>query len=426
VVVDALLGTGLTRDVEGAAADAIAWILAARERGARVVAVELPSGLDADTGQPHGPTVAADATVTCGLPKLGLVLEPGRELAGRVLIARIGIVDRAPDAAPEAFLVTRALAAAWLPLRPRSGHKGRFGHALVVAGSQGKAGAAALAARGALRVGAGLVTVACPAPESAALQAGLPEAMTAPLACNAAGGLAEHALGDVLALASERDVVAIGPGLGSAPETVALIRALVGRCERPLVIDADGLNALAAQPTLLKAREAASILTPHPGEAARFLGVTAADVNRDRVGAARSIVERSRSVVALKGAATVIASPDARVAVNPTGGAALGTGGTGDVLCGVVAGLVAQGLGTFEAAVIGVYFHGLAGDRWQAVHGDAGLRASELADGIPGALRAVREGHGEQGDDERSRAGRAGQHDRGALGGGGLLRILGP
>jgi len=416
VVVDALLGTGLARSIEGAAAEAIGWIAAARARGAKVVAVDLPSGLDADTGQPHGTAVAADVTVTCGLPKLGLALEPGRSLAGRVLVARIGIADRAPEATPEAWLVTRAVAAAWLPARPRSGHKGRFGHALVVAGSRGKAGAAALAARGALRAGAGLVTIACPAPESAALQAGLPEAMTAPLAAGPEGGLAQHGVEDLLALAGERDVVALGPGLGTEPGTVAAIRGVVARCDRPLVLDADGLNALASQPALLKGRKAASILTPHPGEAARFVGLMAADVNRDRVGIARSLAERTRSVVALKGAATVIASPDGRVAVNPTGGAALGTGGTGDVLCGVVAGLVAQGLGAFEAAALGVYLHGLAGDRWQARHGDAGLRASELADGIPEARCAVQENEGGRGGDERGEAG-----DAGRSGGGGWL-----
>jgi len=391
VVVDALFGTGLARPVEGPAARAIVWIAAARAQGARVVAVDLPSGLDADTGQPHGSAVAADVTVSCGLPKLALALEPGRSLAGRILVARIGIADAAPDAAPDAWLLTRAAAAAALPPRPRAGHKGTFGHVLVVAGSRGKAGAAALAARGALRAGAGLVTVACPAEEGAALQAGLPEAMTAPLAATPDGGIAAASVAAILALADARDVVCLGPGLGTSAETVRAIREVVARVPRPLVLDADGLNALAQEPALLKAREAASILTPHPGEAARFVGLAAADVNRDRVGVARSIAERTRAVVVLKGAATVIAAPDGRVAVNPTGGAALGTGGTGDVLCGVTAGLVAQGLPAFEAAVLAAYLHGLAGDRWQARRGAAGLRASELADGIPEAWHALRE-----------------------------------
>lgn len=412
VVVDALFGTGLARPVEGPAARAIVWIAAARARGAHVVAVDLPSGIDADTGQPHGSAVAADVSVSCGLPKLGLALEPGRSLAGRILVARIGIVDVAPDAAADAWLLTPEAAAAALPPRPRAGHKGTFGHVLVLAGSRGKAGAAALAARGALRAGAGLVTVACPEAEGAALQAGLPEAMTAPLAATPEGGIAAATVAAIFALAETRDVLCVGPGLGTGAETVRAVREVVAGAQQPLVLDADGLNALASEPGLLKAREAASILTPHPGEAARFVGLAAADVNRDRVGVARSIAERTRAVVALKGAATVIAAPDGRVAVNPTGGAALGTGGTGDVLCGVTAGLVAQGLPAFEATVLAAYLHGLAGDRWQALQGDAGLRASELADGIPEAWHALRESDGSSDGGAQRAGGGAGRKPR--------------
>jgi len=398
VVVDALFGTGLARPVEGEAAHAIARISAAREAGARVVSVDLPSGLDTDTGQVLGCAVAADVTVACGLPKLALALEPGRSHAGRVLVARIGIADAAPGVAPDARSWSASAAAAALPARPQAGHKGTFGHVLVIAGSRGKAGAAILAARGALRAGSGLVTVACPEGENAVLQSGLPEAMSAPLPETAGGGLAAEAVREALALASARDVLAVGPGLGTESSTQKAIAELVARADRPLVLDADGLNAVAAQPDVLKARRAASILTPHPGEAARFLGLTAADVNRDRVGVARSLAARTGAVIVLKGAATVVAAPGGRVAVNPTGGAALGTGGTGDVLCGVVAGLLAQGMGAFEAAATAVYVHGLAGDRWQVRHGAAGLRASELADAIPDALRVLRDGASEDGE----------------------------
>jgi NAD(P)H-hydrate epimerase len=389
VVVDALLGTGLARLVEGAPAAAIRRMRAARPR-ARVVAVDLPSGLDADTGQVHGTAVEADVTVTIGLPKLGLALEPGRSLAGRVLVARIGIADEAPDAPAEAGLWTAAAAAARLPARPRAGHKGSFGHVLVVAGGRGKTGAAALAAEGAARAGAGLVTIACPAGLNEILEVKCTEAMTAPMPDTAAGSFAGAALEPLLALADERDVVVLGPDLAA-------------RVARPLVLDADGLFAFTAGAggpgralAALAARRAATILTPHPGEAARLLGTSAAEVNGDRPAAARRIARASGAVVLLKGAATVVASPGGRTTVNPTGGPVLGSGGTGDVLAGLVGGLLAPyGVragedGAHEAAALGAWIHGFAADRLAARRGSAGVLAGELARELPEAMEALR------------------------------------
>ena len=389
VIVDALFGTGLERPVTGAAAAAIRRIAGARP-AARVVAVDLPSGLDADTGAVHGSAVAADVTVTLGLPKLGLALEPGRSLAGRIVVARIGIADQAPGAAAAAELWRARAAARHLPERPAAGHKGSFGHVLVVAGSRGKAGAAALAAEGAARAGAGLVTVACPAGINEILQLKRTETMTAPVPDTAEGGLAASALGPILALARERDVVALGPGLGREAETQKLVRDVAARVAAPLVIDADGLFAFAAEVAALKARKGATILTPHPGEAARLLATTPAAINGDRVGAARRLAAAAASVVLLKGAATVIAGPDGRVAVNPTGGPVLGSGGTGDVLTGVVAALVGQGLAAFEAAALGAWLHGAAGDRLAARRGRSGVLAGELAAELPEAAEALR------------------------------------
>jgi len=390
VVVDALFGTGLDRSVGGAAAAAIRRMRAARP-GARVVAVDLPSGLDADTGQEHGVAVVADVTVTIGLPKLGLALEPGRSLAGEIVVARIGIADAAPKLAIDAELWTAAGVARRLPPRPASGHKGVFGHVLVVAGSRGKTGAAALAADGALRAGAGLVTIACPAASNEILEVKCTEAMTAPVADTPDGALAAAALAALLDLAAERDVVALGPGVGRAAETQKLVRDFAARTARPLVIDADGLFPFAGRGlAALKARKAATMLTPHPGEASRLLGVPVAEILRDRVAAARRLAAESGSVVVLKGAASVIAAADGRTAVNPTGGPALGSGGTGDVLTGVVASLVGQGVAVFEAAVLGAWLHGAAGDRLTERRGASGALAGEVAAELPALFEHLR------------------------------------
>jgi NAD(P)H-hydrate epimerase len=389
LLVDALFGTGLARALEGEAASAVRKVLAARP-GCRVLAVDLPSGLDADSGQPTGPCVQADLTVTLGLPKLGLAQEPGRSLAGRVLVGRIGIADEAPGVAIHGSLLTRRGAGALLPARPAEGHKGRFGHVLVAAGSRGKAGAAALAGLGAARVGAGLVTVACPEGVNAILQARSSEAMTAPLPESPEGELAAEAAEPLLALARERDVLAVGPGLGRGAGPRELVRRLVPRAGVPLVLDADALFAFRGEVDALRRRGAPAVLTPHPGEAAALLGGEPATLNRDRVGAALRLAEASGAVAVLKGAATVVAEPGGRVRVNPTGGPVLAAGGSGDVLTGVIAGLLAQGLEPFDAACVGCFLHGAAGDRLAREVGAAGVLASELAGALPGAAEALR------------------------------------
>jgi hydroxyethylthiazole kinase-like uncharacterized protein yjeF len=394
VVVDAIFGTGLSREVAGPAAEMILAINAARaacrDGALRVLSVDVPSGLDSDTGQPQGQAVRADSTVTMGLPKLGLVLEPGRALAGQIVVARIGIADVAPGVRSDAELWSPLAAGRALPARPVDGHKGRFGHVLLVAGSAGKTGAAALSATAAGRAGAGLVTLACPASLNPILEVKCTEAMTAPLADTTAGELSAAAEHAVLALAAERDVVAMGPGVGRSEETQALMRGLARRIERPLVIDADGLFAFADDPSALKARRAPTILTPHPGEAARLLGRSAGAVNRDRVGTARELARMTGAVVILKGAGTVSADPDGRIVVNPTGGSYLATGGTGDVLTGVVAAFLAQGQAALESAAAAAYLHGASADRLVTRMGRAGLLAEDVAHELPAAAEALR------------------------------------
>jgi NAD(P)H-hydrate epimerase len=394
VVVDAVFGTGLARDVEGPAADAIRKLNAARAARVgelRVLAVDVPSGLDADTGQERGVCVQADVTVTLGLPKLGLALEPGRSRAGRIQVARIGIADEAPGVTHDAWLWTRAGAAARLPARPAAGHKGTFGHALIVAGSEGKTGAAVLAALGAARIGAGLVTVGCAAGLNDILEIKLTEAMTAPLPDTPGRALAAGAEPAILALAAGRDAVGLGPGIGRDPETLGLVRALAKRIEQPLALDADAIVAFAGEPGLLKGRRAPTVLTPHPGEAAALLGCTAAEINADRPAAARRLAAETGAVTLLKGAATVAATPDGHLVVNPTGGPALATGGTGDVLLGMLTGLLAQGVRAADAAALAAWLHGAAADAWTRRHGSAGLLAGELAEALPEVLAALRD-----------------------------------
>ena len=393
VVVDAIFGTGLARSVEGVEAEWIRRINACRAnaRGrVRVVSVDLPSGLCADTGAMLGSCVEADVTITLGSPKIGLTLEPGRSAAGRISVAKIGIADPQPDRLPRAELWTRACAGSRLPARPAAGHKGSFGHALIVAGSEGKTGAAALAAEGAARAGVGLVTIACPAGLNDILEIKCTEAMTAPVADTPERALAASAVEPIIALAATRDALGLGPGIGRSEETQALVVSLAKRLEVPLVVDADGLYPFAREPDWLRERRAPTLLTPHPGEAAMLLGIEASEVNRDRAASARELANRYGSVVALKGAATVIANPDGRIAINPTGGPALAAGGTGDVLFGMVVGFVAQGIDAFEATALAVFIHGAAADRLAKRAGSSGHLAGEIAGEVPAATADLR------------------------------------
>ncbi|MFO0687395.1 MAG: NAD(P)H-hydrate dehydratase [Myxococcota bacterium] len=391
VALDALFGTGLRRPIEGGLARWIAALNAARGRGLPVVAVDLPSGVSADTGQILGVAVEADRTVTLSLPKPGLALEPGRRLAGRIEVARIGIADPDPERPVRSELWNERAAAARFPARPRDGHKGRFGHVLIAAGSDGKWGAASLASRAALRAGAGLVTLVVPAVAGRGLPELAAEVMTEAVPATASGGFAASAAREIAELAAARSVLAIGPGLGTDRETIACVHAVLAAVDRPVVVDADGLNALAGELPRLRARRAPTVLTPHPGEAARLLESDAATLNADRIGAARRLAERSGAVVILKGAGTVVASPAGRVLVVATGGPLLASGGTGDVLTGVVAALLAAGLDPFEAAGLGAWWHGATADRHALGAVGFGMRAGELADALPGCARAILE-----------------------------------
>jgi hydroxyethylthiazole kinase-like uncharacterized protein yjeF len=385
VIVDALLGTGLSAPVTGSYRAAIE---AMNKADRPIVAVDLPSGIDGDTGTVLGEAVRASLTVTFGLPKLGLFVGAGIDHAGRVRVADIGIPQAyVAEIKNRLSLLTLEEARRRLPPRFPSAHKGTYGHAGIIAGSVGKTGAAALAANGALRSGAGLVTVATPASVNDVLEAKLLEAMTVPMPETKARTLARSGLDKLLAFARDRDAVAIGPGLTTHPETVDLIHTLIARLDKPMVLDADALNALAGRATLLSECKVPPVLTPHPGEMARLEEkATPQSVNADRIGTAGRFAQRHGVILVLKGARTVIARPDGEVAICPTGNPGMATAGTGDVLTGMIAGFLAQGLSPWEAACVGTYFHGFAGDLAAAERGPAGMTARDLIERIPYAL----------------------------------------
>jgi NAD(P)H-hydrate epimerase len=387
LLVDAIFGTGLNAPVKGLPASAIALMNAS---GRPIVAIDLPSGLDGDHGSVLGTAITAALTVTLARPKRGLYLGIGPNHAGVIRVADIGIPANLIAAAKiPVTLLEAADIRPLLPKRPRTAHKGTFGHAGIIAGSAGKTGAAAMAAMAALRVGTGLVTVAAPRSVSDVLEAKLLEAMTVAVPETETRTLSKQALEPLLAFAADKTALAIGPGIGTHPETQALVHNLLGEAKRPMVLDADGLNAVAGHADILSRVFGTPILTPHPGEMARLLGTTSADIQRDRLGAASRLARERNVCVVLKGAGTVIAGPDGRLAVNSTGNPGMATAGTGDVLTGIIAGLLAQGLPPWEAACAGTYLHGLAGDLAASEQGEAGLIAGDVIRAVPRAIHRV-------------------------------------
>jgi NAD(P)H-hydrate epimerase len=390
LVVDALLGTGFTPPARGLAAAAIRGI---NRLGRPVLAVDLPSGLAADDGRIGGDAVRATATVTFGYPKRGLVEYPAAALAGRLWCGDIGFPHEADGVVPgDLNLLTPADLAPQLAPRDPQCHKGTCGHVLLLAGSRGLVGAAALAARGALRGGAGLVTVALPASIAPPLLPGLPEAMLLPLPDGGLGTVGPAAAEPLRERLAGARSLAIGPGLSRTAESAALVREIARTATVPLLLDADALHALAvppAPPTSWRAGPA--VLTPHPGEAALLLGTNAAAVQEDRVAAARRCAARYGAVVVLKGARTVVAAPEGTAWINPTGNPGMAAPGMGDVLAGLIAAHLARGIAPLEAALLGVHVHGLAGDLAAAAAGPWGLLASEVADLIPLATRRTAE-----------------------------------
>jgi len=397
VLVDAIFGTGLRADVTGAPAAAIE---AMNATAALRVAVDLPSGLDADSGRVRGLAVAADLTVTMGARKLGLVLDPEAP-AGRVEVADLGVsmealADAARAVGPVCHWIESAEIAARLPRRTPGGHKGSAGHLLVIAGSPGKTGAAVLVGRAALRAGAGLVTLASTRDGQAALDAKVLETMTTSYATGADADAGSYGL--LVEQAARMKAAALGPGIPTGDGMRALVRRLVGELPLPLVVDADALNLLGTDVAVARAAAAPRILTPHPGEMARLLGTTTAEVQADRLDHARRLAAATGAVVVLKGARTVIATSDGTAHINPAANPSLGTAGSGDVLTGVIAALCGQGLSALDAARCGVFVHGLAADEAARALGSRNLIAGDLPDAVARVLEVQRGAGGVDGD----------------------------
>src|SRR3989441_256046 len=383
LIVDAIFGTGLNAPVSGLIESVIADVNAS---GIPVVSIDLPSGLSADSADPIGDSIEAGMTVTLAAPKLPLVLPPAETRAGDIVIADIGIPSDILETVegPRVELLTRASMRELIVPRAPDSHKGDYGHVLVVAGSRGKTGAAHLAAVGALRSGAGLVTVATPATCQPVIAAMGPEYMTEALD-EGADGIDVECADRVLELA--RDVIALGPGLGQAPGTREFIKTLVDRATMPLVIDADGLNAFGDDPDRLAGREGRDIIiTPHPGEMARLLGMSTDEVQASRLEVTRNFAVGHRAYVVLKGHRTLIGTPDGKIFINPTGNPGMATGGTGDVLTGMIAAWLAQLLDAEGACKLAVYLHGLAGDLAEADEGEVAMTAADVAGHLGDAM----------------------------------------
>ncbi len=376
LIVDAIFGTGLNAPLSGLLETVVADVNGA---GVPIVSIDLPSGLSADSHVPIGDSIEAGMTVTLGAPKLPLVLPPAETRAGDIVIADIGIPEEVFESldGPRVELLTRAGIRQHLTPRAADSHKGDYGHVLVVAGSRGRSGAAHLAAVGALRSGAGLVLVATPASCQAIVATMGPEYMTEGID-ETVDGLDPAAVDRVLEAA--RDVVAIGPGLGQASGTREFVRTLLDRATMPVVVDADGLNAFVGATDLLRGREGRDvIITPHPGEMARLVGMSADEVQASRVEVARNFAVAQGIYVVLKGHRTIIATPLGNIFINQTGNAGMATGGTGDVLTGMVAAWLAQLLDAEAACKVAVYLHGMAGDLAEADEGEVAMTSGDLA-----------------------------------------------
>ena len=375
LLVDALFGTGLNRAPVELHADVIR---AMAELRIPVLAIDLPSGANASSHEPFEPCVQAEVTVTFAAPKLCHVFEPASLYCGEVIVADISIPDVAiEDEAVTLALITPKDVQPHTAPRLAATHKGTFGHIGVIAGSPGRSGAAVMCARGAIRTGAGLVTVMTD-PETAKLvHAGSIESMT-------------YSGTDLREFLRNKTAILIGPGLPDDEQEYVNARAIVRAIELPMIIDASGLNAFASRANELNPRGLPRILTPHPGELSRLLGTDTKSIQRDRIAAAREAAQATNCIVVLKGHQSLVAEPDGHVYVNPTGNPGMASGGMGDVLSGIIAALLARGVDAVDAACAGVYLHGLAGDLLQEEMGDTGLTAMDLADRVPAAIQRIR------------------------------------
>ncbi|MBZ4665373.1 NAD(P)H-hydrate dehydratase [Mahella sp.] len=385
VIIDAIFGTGIKGEVTGLPADVIRAI---NESAGYVISVDMPSGINGDTGEVCGCAVTADQTVTFALPKIGQIIYPGKKYVGHLSIADISIPKAAINNVDinAAYITADDIA---LPVREADSHKGDYGHVLVVGGSVGFSGAPIMAAKAAMRSGAGMVTAVVPYGIYNAAAASVQEVMVKPVTDDGVGRISADALADILALAQKADVMIIGPGMQVYDEIFYVLRNIIDYIDIPIIVDADGLNAIAQQKDLLKNSKGNIILTPHPGEMSRLTGLPIGQIQCQRIDIARNFASQYNVVVVLKGAATVTACPDGRVYINSTGNAGMATAGSGDVLTGVIAAMANQCRCLDKASYIGVFIHGLAGDKAVEDKGMDGLVAGDIIEMIPTAIKYI-------------------------------------
>lgn len=387
VIIDALLGTGLRRDVTGIYLEAIDLM---NSSGRPVLSVDIPSGIHGTTGRILGDAVRAYITVTFAFAKLGHVLYPGAEHTGRLVVVDIGTPTELMKTAAGYDYLNSDKMRPLLHRRDRLAHKGNFGHCLIIAGSTGKTGAAALSANSAVRAGSGLVTLAVPESLNFVLEIKTTEVMTVPLSDSGSGHLTNSSFPAIEKLLSGKDAIAIGPGLDRRPGTYALVQNLVENIDLPMVIDADGLNALSEDITILKRKKSKQvILTPHSGEMSRLLGNSIPDVDAVRILVAQEFARNNGVYLVLKGARTIIASPEGIAAINSSGNPGMATGGMGDVLTGIIVSLLGQGYPSWDACCLGVFLHGFAADMVAEDKGEIGIIASDVIEQLPYAFNKL-------------------------------------
>lgn len=388
--IDAIIGTGLTSDVRGYFRTVIDFI---NHQARPVFAVDIASGLNADTGQICGACIQAAATATFGFAKVGHLSYPGRTFSGQLKIIDIGIPPHvATEVGCRQHLITPGSLKNQIRSRSADAHKGHNGHLLILAGSPGKTGAAAMTATAAMRSGTGLVTLGIPQSLNPVLETMVTETMTVGLPETRQGALDESGFDVITSLIQDKRCMAIGPGIGTAASTGRLLGQLVQKSPVPIVIDADGLNLVAADLSILDKCRSPVVLTPHPGEMARLCGQSIAQIQSDRIGHARAFAQRHDVDLVLKGAATIVSRPDGAVFVNPTGNPGMAAGGMGDVLTGLIAGLITQGMDISAAACAGVYLHGWAADRLSRQQAPVGYLATEVMHTLPEAMHELLNG----------------------------------
>ncbi len=390
IIVDAIFGTGLSKAVEGREQRVIEAI---NRSGKPVMAIDIPSGIDGKTGLPLGCAVKATHTFTYAYPKLGQILYPGRYHAGKLTVIDISIPVSAEDNLGfDGQLVDGEMIRGFMKERLPWSHKGIYGHTAVVAGSPGKTGAAHMSSLAALKAGAGLVTLLIPASLNSIMEVKLTEVMTQPVEDNGTGFFTMQSYGQVKGFVEDKDTIIVGPGLSQNPETMELVRRLYEEVDKPFVVDADGINAFIGHTGKIKAAKRTAIFTPHPGELGRLIGLSAKTINEDRINAGRMFIEQTGAYLALKGAGTLFFTPEGQMYINPTGNPSLAKGGSGDILTGLIGGLLSQKYSPTEASLLGAYLHGYLADSWVEANTDMDLLAGDLLKGLGGAIKAIKDG----------------------------------